>query len=750
MPKERPSSRKIALVIGINNYEGEPLAYCEADALEIAEMLSEPEYGFDVSLLLNEDATKTSIRSTVARLLAEPASQFLFYFAGHGVKDRTGVYLMTHDGVQHDFGLPIANLGTLIGSPQCTTSIAILDCCYAGAVRSSHLPASRASSADIRQAAGTLGQSIAFIAAATDSQTASEHVDLGHGLFTGHILYGLYGEASDPHGDVTPSSLYSYVARAFDSADSQTPVFKADITGETVLGTGFAQRIGTGTATEPHEIANIENQAETLLDNYQEMTAVRFDMWKESGWLAAAQALEEILNWFEKNLREHPELAQKKRFTDYHRAALQRLKHLGTLDTGTRVRYGRIVEMIGSGAFGTVWKTTTEAPSESERAYKVYHSADLDKVDKISRFRRGWRAMRLLDHPNIVTVFEYTDAPVGFFMEYVDGPNLRALGAAHDGPDDAIDLLLTVGDALKHAHARDVIHRDIKPENIVLSFDDALGVWTPSLTDFDLAWFSTATQLTRAGIGAPLYAAPEQLEMPDTALSRKATVDVFSFAKLAYFVLATRDPSLSVSRDVDHLERHLRTWGNGEAVQGFIDWYRVCSSADASRRPQKIEDAVEELRGIIDVLRNFRTNQMMDVKPFLEEVGYRLGATAHGELPNIGFRTRSGRTTIALHVRKAGHSNRVTVARLDTQGAVGMTNLSGGYQDARMAYNRRLDTRIRRYRDSNRTGKMRIRRRSGGTGDYRAILEFSNFQMNSNGVSEIAHFLVQAIDVMES
>ena len=76
--------------------------------------------------------------------------------------------------------------------------------------------------------------------------------------------------------------------------------------------------------------------------------------------------------------------------------------------------------------------------------------------------------MRSLDHPRIVRVFEYTEAPLGFYMDYIEGSNLKNLNPAASLPqDECVGLLAQVAEAVHHADSRKVVHRDIKPENIV-------------------------------------------------------------------------------------------------------------------------------------------------------------------------------------------------------------------------------------------------------------------------------------------
>jgi serine/threonine protein kinase len=201
---------------------------------------------------------------------------------------------------------------------------------------------------------------------------------------------------------------------------------------------------------------------------------------------------------------------------------------------------GIATKRIGGGSFGDIWKVTKD--SDELFAYKIYHPNDLHLSDKVSRFERGYRAMKKLVHANIVRVYEYTQAPIGFFMDYVDGSNLRDLAPTNEEPEKVVQLLLAVAQAIRFAHISGVLHRDIKPENIVVTWDAKTGAWFPYLTDFDLAWFSTATQVTKEGFGAQFYSAPEQFARPNSAISHKETVDIYSFGQLLFFSIVGSDP----------------------------------------------------------------------------------------------------------------------------------------------------------------------------------------------------------------
>ncbi len=105
-------------------------------------------------------------------------------------------------------------------------------------------------------------------------------------------------------------------------------------------------------------------------------------------------------------------------------------------------------------------------------AIKVLHPQFADDRGFVDRFRREARASAVLNHPNIVGIFDWGSADGTYFMvmEYVRGINLRALLDAYRrlAPSQVIEVAMQVLSALDHAHGHGIVHRDVKPENILV------------------------------------------------------------------------------------------------------------------------------------------------------------------------------------------------------------------------------------------------------------------------------------------
>lgn len=199
----------------------------------------------------------------------------------------------------------------------------------------------------------------------------------------------------------------------------------------------------------------------------------------------------------------------------------------------------KIVEHLGRGGMAEVFKAHQEA-LDRYVAIKLMHSFLADDQDFLSRFKREAKNMAALNHPNIVSVYDFDiEGKQTYYivMEFVAGGTLKEKleDLARRGEQlslaQAIRIVLEIGDALSYAHSRGMIHRDIKPANIMLT-DDGRAV----LTDFGIAKMLSGPSYTATGamIGTPAYMSPEQgLGQPGDERG-----DVYSLGVL-FFQMAT-------------------------------------------------------------------------------------------------------------------------------------------------------------------------------------------------------------------
>jgi serine/threonine protein kinase len=306
-----------------------------------------------------------------------------------------------------------------------------------------------------------------------------------------------------------------------------------------------------------------------------------------------------------------------------------------------------------------VWRAEDH---ERSIAVKVYHAGDIPMADKAARFRQGFVAMRKLDHAHVVRVHAIYACPLMFSMDYIDGPNFRDWAGATADAEELLSILYTIAETLRHAHSRGVYHRDVKPENVILGRDDD-GKWHPHLTDFDLAWFSTASLSTKDALGTVFYAAPEQLAKPGSASAHSPLVDVYSFGQLMYFAVTASDPvPLGMADNVRALAARLSVWGSPEPARLFCGLYSDCASQSASLRPQTMEEVCSRLFAVRRALRPRPLETRLAPGEFVDEVRYALDGRLGGQ-GETSFSSTTGHTDINFLVDERAIWIRLTLHR---------------------------------------------------------------------------------------
>ncbi|MDX1571412.1 MAG: serine/threonine-protein kinase [Xanthomonadales bacterium] len=168
----------------------------------------------------------------------------------------------------------------------------------------------------------------------------------------------------------------------------------------------------------------------------------------------------------------------------------------------------RILEEIGSGGFATIY--LAEQLSLNRRvAVKLLQPRGKDPERWVERFLREVRIIAALDHPSIVSIYDFGKASNGqpyYTMPLLKHGDLNWLDWRTD--EDLVECLAEICDALAHAHEQGIVHRDINPENILLNSQGK-----PLIADFGIAYSESDTErLTEEGqvIGNARYMSPEQ------------------------------------------------------------------------------------------------------------------------------------------------------------------------------------------------------------------------------------------------
>ncbi|MGA2890113.1 MAG: protein kinase [Terracidiphilus sp.] len=272
----------------------------------------------------------------------------------------------------------------------------------------------------------------------------------------------------------------------------------------------------------------------------------------------------------------------------------------------------RIVRKLGQGGMGVVY-LAEHILLDGQVALK-FLAGDLSKDPKfIKRFRMEARASHRLRHPNIIEVTDLDQSEDGSLfiaMEYVEGPNLRAV--LQEAPTGlaiprALELTRGIAAGLAAAHARGTVHRDIKPENILLT-NTADGREQPKILDFGIAAMAesaTRESMTRGFLLTPDYAAPEQWrEMP--AAEMDGRTDLYALGCVFYEMLTGRTP-LHAHNTSGWMNQHLGETPKppSEVRPELADWNgldRLAMRLLAKNRDDRPQDA--ELLSLLSALQH--------------------------------------------------------------------------------------------------------------------------------------------------
>ncbi len=293
-----------------------------------------------------------------------------------------------------------------------------------------------------------------------------------------------------------------------------------------------------------------------------------------------------------------------------------------------------LLELLGRGGMGSVFRAR-QRKLDREVALKVVYPDPEHHQEFADRFEREARALARLNHPNLVSIFDYgQDGGFGWLlMEFVDGLNLRdLLQAGKLAPSEALSLVPKICDALQYAHDQGVVHRDVKPENILL---DRKG--NVKIADFGLAKLSESSlsmaNLTGAQqvLGTFRYMAPEQLDRP---LEVDHRADIYSLGVVLYEMLTGEIP----------MGRFDPPSAHSEATAAMDDVVLRALEKEPARRYQHASDVKLDLESVNERDRA-GTPRLPDSKP--AEAGLSLQALAAAGSTGIAYLIVAG-FTLAL------------------------------------------------------------------------------------------------------
>lgn len=198
----------------------------------------------------------------------------------------------------------------------------------------------------------------------------------------------------------------------------------------------------------------------------------------------------------------------------------------------------KILQIIGMGGMGVIYKALQESLNRVV-ALKVLPPQLCNNEECTRRFEIEAKAISLLQHQNIVNIYEYgSEGGYRFFaMQFVDGHNLSE--TIHNKKvmpiSDIVDFSKQICRGLRYAHAQNVVHRDIKPHNILIDKENVVR-----LTDFGIARIFTMDNITLTGVtvGTPEYMSPEQAEGNQV----DSQADIYSLGIVMYEMLTKKPP----------------------------------------------------------------------------------------------------------------------------------------------------------------------------------------------------------------
>jgi Tol biopolymer transport system component len=221
------------------------------------------------------------------------------------------------------------------------------------------------------------------------------------------------------------------------------------------------------------------------------------------------------------------------------------------IESGQMLRSYRLVEQIGEGGMGVVWKAV-DTTLDRDVAIKFLTEDVVNDALRLARFEREAKSVAALAHPNILSVFEFgrEDDVVFMVTELLDGQSLREwLTEGPLPPRKAAEIARQVAHGLAAAHAKGFVHRDLKPENIFVSRDGRakvldFGLAAPARLGRDAepraTHTPTATELTSPGavMGTVDYMSPEQVRGEEV----DHRSDIFSLGTLLYEMVTSVRP----------------------------------------------------------------------------------------------------------------------------------------------------------------------------------------------------------------
>ncbi|MCA9287144.1 MAG: serine/threonine protein kinase [Phycisphaerales bacterium] len=306
--------------------------------------------------------------------------------------------------------------------------------------------------------------------------------------------------------------------------------------------------------------------------------------------------------------------------------------------SGQKIPGYTVLGKLGAGAMAAVYKAR-QISLDRTVAIKILPKKFSSNPQFIERFYAEGRAAAALNHPNIVQAYDVGKAGelYYFVMEYVEGRTVYDDIVTHKrfGEKDAVEIVMQVGEALYHAHAKGLIHRDVKPKNIIITRE---GV--AKLADMGLARAVSDKEMAEAEVGkafgTPYYISPEQIRGEKTI---GPAADIYSLGATLYHMVTGsvpfegKNPSAVMHK---HLKAELipPDHVNPKLSAGVSEVIEMMMAKDPSRRYKNCRDLLEDLRAVREGKHPpLAHKDMMDSAALARLAAAEATATPVGEMP---------------------------------------------------------------------------------------------------------------------
>ncbi len=268
----------------------------------------------------------------------------------------------------------------------------------------------------------------------------------------------------------------------------------------------------------------------------------------------------------------------------------------------------RVLAKIGQGSMGEVYKGHDPFLNRFVAVKTITASLGADEEIR-KRFLREAQSAALLNHPNIITVYDFGEeqGKIYMAMELLEGRDLKDLIGSHSLGDlqQKLDIMDQICDGLAFAHANDLVHRDLKPANIHVQPTGQVKI-----LDFGLARLSSSS-MTRTGMvmGTPHYMSPEQVRGEKV----DARSDTFSLGAVFYELLSGRRPfdGDSMHTVLFHVLQDqpepLRHWVDVPTI--LVELVERALLKDPTRRFQNAEQLRDAVRAVRQVMAEGREDE---------------------------------------------------------------------------------------------------------------------------------------------